>query len=104
MVIEMDTASDESVRKAAADLETALGKKPPPLYAIVNNAGIASGTVAEILNVNVRGPKRVDDAFGPLLDPLEGRVHNAAAEVDVESSRHRAGEATRSAASGRFHV
>ena len=71
-VLEIDASSDGSVRAAAATLEGSCGN--PALYAIVNNAGIASGTVAEILNVNVRGPKRVDDAFGPLLDPLEGRV------------------------------
>ena len=40
----------------------------------MQGGGIASGTVSEILNVNVRGPKRVDDAFVPLLDPKAGRV------------------------------
>jgi len=73
-VLEMDTSSDGSVSAAAAKIEAELGRSPPPLYAIVNNAGIASGTVAEILNINVRGPKRVDDAFLPLLDATSGRI------------------------------
>ena len=33
----------------------------------VNNAGIAAGTVEDVLNVNVRGVRRVDSAFAPLL-------------------------------------
>jgi len=64
-VLEMDTSSDSSVIAAAAKLEADFGRTP--LYGIVNNAGIASGAIADILNVNVRGPKRVDDAFVPLL-------------------------------------
>jgi NAD(P)-dependent dehydrogenase (short-subunit alcohol dehydrogenase family) len=49
------------------------------LYAIVNNAGtgIAHGTsLAEILDTNVRGPRRVVDNFLPLLDPKVGRIVN----------------------------
>jgi len=74
MVLEMDTSSDCSVTTAATLLESKFGKSPPPLRGIVNNAGIAAGTVSEILNVNVRGPRRVDDAFLPLLDPNKGRI------------------------------
>jgi len=78
MVLEMDTSSDASVQAAAAKLAADHAVAPLSsgclLYGIVNNAGIASGTVAEILNVNVRGPKRVDDAFMPLLDQQEGRI------------------------------
>eukprot|EP00401_Gymnodinium_catenatum_P019797 CAMPEP_0117590418 /NCGR_PEP_ID=MMETSP0784-20121206/70965_1 /TAXON_ID=39447 /ORGANISM="" /LENGTH=273 /DNA_ID=CAMNT_0005392025 /DNA_START=175 /DNA_END=996 /DNA_ORIENTATION=- len=73
-VLEMDTSSDSSVTAAATTLEAKFGRSPPPLHSIVNNAGIAAGTVADILNVNVRGPKRVDDAFLPLLDPQRGRI------------------------------
>ena len=53
-VVEMDTASDSSVQAAAAQIVEKFGRAPAPLYAIVNNAGIASGTVSEILNVNVQ--------------------------------------------------
>ena len=73
MVVQMDTSSDDSVKAAATTLGAKLGTSPPPLYGIVNNAGIAVGTVAEILNTNVRGPKRVDDAFIPLLEPTGRR-------------------------------
>jgi len=45
------------------------------LYAVCNNAGIAGvEDIKELFNVNVRGPKRVTDAFLPLLDQKEGRV------------------------------
>ena len=73
-VLEMDTAADESVLAAKATLVGQLGSTPGTLYGIVNNAGIGWGTVAEVLNVNTRGPKRVDDAFIPLLDPSKGRI------------------------------
>jgi carbonyl reductase 1 len=73
-VLEMDTSSDESVKAAAATLQKQLGATPPPLHGIVNNAGIAAGTIGEVLNVNVRGPRRVDSAFIPLLDPKAGRI------------------------------
>jgi len=72
--LEMDTSSDSSVTDAAASLESKFGRSPPPLQGIVNNAGIAAGTVSEIMEINVRGPKRVDDAFLPLLDPNKGRI------------------------------
>ena len=73
-VLEMDTASSDSVTAAATTLAEKFGKSPSPLYGIVNNAGIASGTISDVLNVNVRGVKRVDDAFIPLLDPKNGRI------------------------------
>jgi len=73
-VLEMDVGSDTSVEAAAATLIARHGASPPPLHAYVNNAGIASGTLAEIFNVNVRGPHRVDTRFIPLLDQTEGRV------------------------------
>lgn len=74
MVLEMDTSLDASVCAAAAKVEALFGGSPPPLFGIVNNAGIAAGAIGDILNVNVRGVKRVDDAFLPLLDPTAGRI------------------------------
>lgn len=65
MVLEMDTSSDESVAAAAALLKSWLDDVK--LYAIVNNAGIGSGTISEVLQTNVYGPHRVDAAFMPLL-------------------------------------
>jgi len=73
-VLEMDASSDDSVSAAAATLSERHGSSPAPLYGLVNNAGIAAAAFEDILNVNVRGPRRVDSAFIPLLDPLKGRV------------------------------
>eukprot|EP00928_Gymnodinium_smaydae_P032180 TRINITY_DN23375_c0_g3_i1.p1 TRINITY_DN23375_c0_g3~~TRINITY_DN23375_c0_g3_i1.p1 ORF type:complete len:308 (-),score=40.88 TRINITY_DN23375_c0_g3_i1:204-1127(-) len=73
-VLQMDTSDDSSVKAAAATLEQEFGKGSRPLYGIVNNAGIAAGTIREVLNVNVRGPQRVDTAFLPLLDSTAGRI------------------------------
>ena len=73
-VLEMDTSSDASVAAAAATLSAQLGSKQHLLYGIVNNAGIASGSLTEIFETNVRGPHRVDAAFLPLLDQHNGRV------------------------------
>jgi len=67
MVLELDTASTESVRAAAARVVSLFGASPPPLYGLVNNAGIAAGAMEDVLNVNVRGVRRVDTAFAPLL-------------------------------------
>ena len=64
-VVELDSTSDASVVAAAAEVAKRHGDAP--LYGVVNNAGIAAGTVAEILETNVRGPIRVDAAFLPLL-------------------------------------
>jgi carbonyl reductase 1 len=73
-VLEMDTGSDTSVAAAAATLSKRHGTSPAPLYGIVNNAGIAAAAFEDILNVNVWGPRRVDTALIPLLDPKIGRI------------------------------
>ena len=68
----IDPGFDASVASAAASLSGV------QLYAIVNNAGTGLGhktTGAEVLNVNAEGPKRVTEAFLPLLAP-GGRVVN----------------------------
>tara|TARA_B110001452_G_scaffold161649_1_gene134553 strand:+ start:1002 stop:1895 length:894 start_codon:yes stop_codon:yes gene_type:complete len=70
-LLEIDTSSDASVTAAASKL-TADGHK---LYAVCNNAGIAAGSsLAEVFEVNTCGPRRVDAAFMPLLDPKQGRI------------------------------
>jgi carbonyl reductase 1 len=68
----VDPGFDETVRAAAASL---VGLE---LYAVVNNAGTGLGhktAPEEVLNVNAVGPKRVTEAFLPLLAP-GGRVVN----------------------------
>jgi len=64
-LLQMDVGSDESVNAASATWREKYAGRP--LYAICNNAGIATGSRAEILNVNTLGPKRVFDAFSSFL-------------------------------------
>mmetsp|Transcript_11119 Transcript_11119/g.20978 ORF Transcript_11119/g.20978 Transcript_11119/m.20978 type:complete len:282 (-) Transcript_11119:29-874(-) len=76
-VLEVDTASDESVAKAAETVKASLAGES--LYGVVNNAGtgLQHGTKGdEIMNVNFYGPKRMFEAFLPLLSPSDGRVVN----------------------------
>ncbi len=77
-LIQIDVGQDVSVKSAAEEVATKFGRTPSPLYAIVNNAGIGNSMLGlnKILQVNTNGPKRVCDAFLPLLDPSIGRVVN----------------------------
>ena len=59
-VLVLDTGRDGSVADARARVEKAHGSTPPPLHGIVNNAGIAIGSVRDVLEVNCYGPLRVD--------------------------------------------
>ncbi len=77
-LIQIDVGQDVSVKSAAEEVAKKFGRKSSPLYAIVNNAGIGNPKLGlnKILQVNTYGPKRVCDAFLPLLDPSIGRVVN----------------------------
>ena len=74
-VVELDASSDASVDAAASRIAERLqgGTK---LYAVVNNAGSATGSVRDLVELNARGPRRVSNAFVPLLEPQGGRVVN----------------------------
>lgn len=74
-VLPLDVANDSSV--AAAARSVAERYAGAPLYGLVNNAGIGLGSadLETILDVNTRGPKRVVDAFLPLLQ-ADGRIVN----------------------------
>jgi NAD(P)-dependent dehydrogenase (short-subunit alcohol dehydrogenase family) len=74
-VLTLDVGGDDPVRRAAAALAQQSAGSDTPLSGLVNNAGIAEGTLAEVLNVNTRGIHRVCRAFLPLLAP-GGRVVN----------------------------
>jgi carbonyl reductase 1 len=66
-LVVIDVSSDESVKAAAASLQS----ENVRLDAIVNNAGTGLGhdvSDADIINVNFWGLKRVVDNFLPLLD------------------------------------
>ena len=74
-LLQIDVASEASVSAAAARFcEMMQGCGAEPLYAICNNAGIAGGTLEDILTTNTMGPRRVDAAFLPLLDRQAGRI------------------------------
>ncbi len=48
-----------------------------PLHAVVNNAGVGLGhgvTNSDVMNVNDYGPRRVVEAFLPLVNPDGGRL------------------------------
>jgi carbonyl reductase 1 len=68
----IDVTDVDSVKAAAATVRDACGGSCP-LYGVVNNAGIATGTAKDILDVNAYGVKRVSEAFIPLLQ-TGGRV------------------------------
>eukprot|EP00929_Paragymnodinium_shiwhaense_P069876 TRINITY_DN35306_c0_g1_i1.p2 TRINITY_DN35306_c0_g1~~TRINITY_DN35306_c0_g1_i1.p2 ORF type:complete len:281 (+),score=70.71 TRINITY_DN35306_c0_g1_i1:46-888(+) len=78
-VLQLDVESDESVAAAAAAVKESLQASGESLYAVVNNAGtgLAHKTSAEVvMNTNLYGPKRVCEAFLPLLSPADGRIVN----------------------------
>ena len=77
-LIQIDVEQVLSVNSAAEEVATKFGRTPNPLYAIVNNAGIGNSMLGlnKVLQVNTFGPKRVCDAFLPLLNPSIGRVVN----------------------------
>ena len=62
-VVAIDVSSDESVR-SAADEVAAKGR----LYGVINNAGVGEGPMRRVVDVNTRGPRRVCEAFLPLID------------------------------------
>ena len=75
-LVVLDTTDDASVVAAAAAVAKTISPADP-LYAIVNNAAIGAQTTDPdtMLNTNLRGPKRVVEAFLPLLSP-SGRIVN----------------------------
>lgn len=69
----IDVADEGSVRLAAQTVSNMFG--PRPLYGIVNNAGVGWGLEKNVvINTNVYGPRRVTDAFIPLLQTPQGKV------------------------------
>ena len=77
-LIQIDVEQDYSVNLAAEKVVETFGKTPGALYGIVNNAGIGSSVdgLEKILQVNTHGPKRICDAFIPLLNSSHGRIVN----------------------------
>lgn len=77
-VVQLDVSEDDSVQRAAESVAESLGSSS--LYGIVNNAGLGDRghPIEKVLNVNVYGPKRVCDAFIPMIEHDDGRVVNVA--------------------------
>jgi carbonyl reductase 1 len=76
-LVQLDVASDASVAAAASTVAQTVSAADP-LFALVNNAGagLAHNVSPEvIIDTNLRGPKRVIEAFLPLLSP-SGRIVN----------------------------
>ena len=72
-MITIDTSSDESVSSAANHVASEFHS----LYGIINSAAIFyTGSAEEVINTNYFGPRRVNDAFGKLLECPGGRVVN----------------------------
>jgi carbonyl reductase 1 len=77
-VLPLDVSDDASVAAAVEVVTSQFGSSPAPLHGLVNNAGIGLGStdMRTVLDVNTRGPRRVCEAFLPLLDPQAGRIVN----------------------------
>ncbi|GIY09672.1 hypothetical protein CDAR_266611 [Caerostris darwini] len=82
-IVPLDVTQDDSVQKAKEFVEKNLEKCE--MWAVVNNAGIYKGMIAEftkisdfhdLLNVNALGQVRVAKAFLPLLRKSTGRIIN----------------------------
>jgi NAD(P)-dependent dehydrogenase (short-subunit alcohol dehydrogenase family) len=74
-VLELDVTSDASLERAATALCASAGDESQPLFGLVNNAGTAEGSLAEVLEVNTYGMHRVCETMLPLLQD-GGRVVN----------------------------
>jgi len=77
-VIELDVASEASVRAASDRIRERCLDERGALYGVVNNAGIGGGkaTLSSVFDVNTFGVRRVCEAMLPLLDPERGRIVN----------------------------
>ena len=82
--IQLDTTNDSSILAAVNSLKQKLNhdadeKDSLYLYGIVNNAGTGfahNTSPSTVLDTNLYGPKRVCEAFLPLLNPSSGRIVN----------------------------
>lgn len=70
-VVQLDVTDESTILDAAAKLSST-GK----LYAVVNNAGVLSQNLDDLLNTNYYGVKKVSEAFLPHIDQFNGRIVN----------------------------
>ena len=93
-VVQLDVSDETSVESAAETVASNLDSDA--LYGLVNNAGIGDRgrQLRQVLEVNVHGPRRVCEAFVPMIDHPDGRVVNVSSAagpnfVNDCSSEHR---------------
>ena len=72
-MIELDVTDDESVNKAVEVVKKMFGNREP-LYGLVNNAGAATGSPRDILELNTFSVRRVTEAFLPLIKKDKGII------------------------------
>merc|ERR1711892_1027853 len=72
-LVQIDVTSDESVKKAVETIKTMFGNAEP-LYGLVNNAGGATGSPRDILELNTYSLRRVTEALLPLIQKVKGRI------------------------------
>jgi NAD(P)-dependent dehydrogenase (short-subunit alcohol dehydrogenase family) len=81
-VLPIDVSDEKSVASAAAHVASKYGRGPPPLYGVVNNAGVFSEhTFEPNADVNVLGVRRVCEAFLPLIQLEGGRLVNISSQA-----------------------
>ena len=72
-LVQLDVCDAASITAAAASVKDLL--KDGGLQGLVHNAGVYSADADAVLNTNLHGPKRVMDAFTPLMKASkEGRA------------------------------
>ncbi len=74
-VFELDVSSDRSVSLAAERIAERREGDSLRLAGLVNNAGAINGSIAEVLEVNAYGIRRMCRAFAPLIEE-GGRIVN----------------------------
>ena len=76
-VVQIDVTSNRSIRNAVRRIQ----KQTDSLYGVVNNAGIKlPNNYKKSIEVNYFGPRRVNDAFRPMIQTPGGRIVNLASE------------------------
>ena len=76
-VVQIDVTDDASVSAAVE----AVKSKGTGLYALVNNAGVGLNAAGNVLPTNFYGPKRVSEAFLPLVTDRIVNVSSGAASM-----------------------
>ena len=74
-VLELDVGNTESVSNARDVIAGLRDGHSPPLFGVVNNAGLGGATLEQVINVNTFGVERVCAAMAPKIES-GGRIIN----------------------------